>query len=102
MKAVFVVGGLDVFVQASGECRFFMHSIDRVSGVKSPLGVARWEPDDDLFDLVLVGGDALIPDGSALMNTLVTRLDAVRSWYKDSEKPDPHLGILLGDNTASH
>lgn len=101
MGAVFVVGSLDVHVQPSGETRFFLTGISRFSGQQTPLGVARWEPGDRAFSLSLTGGGALFPEGSSLMDTLVTRLDAVRTWYQSHEPPDPHLGIILGDNTAS-
>lgn len=102
MGAVFVVGSLDVHVERSGESRFFLTGISRFSGQQAPLGVARWEPGDPGFALSLTGGGALIPEDSPLMETLVTRLDAVRTWYHSHERPDPHLGIVIGDNTASH
>lgn len=102
MNAVFVVGGLDVYVQASGERRFFLSGISRTGSERCPLGIARWEPGDTAFELHLNGQEAYFPQGSQLMEDLLTRLDAVRSWYRSQERPDPHLGILIGDNTASH
>jgi hypothetical protein len=102
MNAVFVVGGLDVYVQASGERRFFLSGISRTGSERTPLGIARWEPGDAAFDLHIHGQEAYFPEGSQLLEDLVTRLDAVRTWYRAQERPDPHLGILIGDNTASH
>lgn len=99
--AVFVVGGLDVHVQVSGERRFFLSAAHRDSGVPLQLGTARWEPGDRVFVLSLGGSDAYFPDGSELLATLVTKLDAVRSWHVEGIVPDAQLGILLGDNTAS-
>lgn len=102
MNAVFVVGGLDVYVQASGERRFFLSAISRTGTERCPLGVVRWEPGGDAFDLHLNAQDAYFPDESGLLDTLLARLNAVRSWYAEQEKPDPRLGIIFGDNTASH
>lgn len=102
MNAVFVVGGLDVYVQASGERRFFLSAISRTGSERCQLGIARWEPDAKAFDLHIQGQEAYFPEGSQLLEDLVTRLDAVRTWYRSRERPDPRLGILLGDNTASH
>jgi len=101
MRAVFVVGTLDVYVQDSGERRFYLFGINRTNDERCPLGVARWEPGGLAFELSLAGGEAFFPQGSALMDALVTRLDAVRAWYQSCERPDPHLGIFIGDNTVS-
>jgi len=102
VNAVFVVGGLDVYVQASGERRFFLSAISRTGHERCQLGIARWEPYGEAFELNLNGQEAYFPEGSTLLDDLVTRLDAVRTWYRSQERPDPHLGILIGDNTASH
>lgn len=102
MSAVFVVGGLDVYVQVSGERRFYMSATSRTTGQPMHLGVARWEPDEAGFVLNLGGSDAYFPAGSPLLDTLVDKLDAVRHWYRTRQRPDPRLGIILRDDTASH
>lgn len=100
--AAFVVGGLDVHVQVSGERRFFLSAAHRETGQPLQLGAARWEPGDAAFVLSLGGSDAYFPDGSPLLATLVTKLDAVRTWHQSGTHPDAQLGIIIGDNTASH
>lgn len=102
MNAIFVVGGLDVYVQVSGERRFFLSATSRATGQPMHLGVARWEPGETGFVLNLGGSDAYFPIGSALMDTLVNKLDAVREWHRTRQRPDPRLGIILTDDTASH
>lgn len=100
LRAVFVVGGLDVYVELSGQYRFFLSGINRGGGERCPLGVARWEPGDIAFDLHLAQRDVYFPTGSELMQSLVDKLDAVRTWYLQRQVPDPRLGILLSDNTV--
>ena len=101
MRAVFVVGSLDVYVELSGQYRFYLSGINRDGTERHPLGVARWEPDDIAFDLHLIGDGAYFPEGTPLMQTLVDKLDAVRTWYLHHIAPDPRLGILFADNTVS-
>lgn len=102
MRAAFVVGGLDVHVQLSGERRFFLSAVDRATRNGSQLGTARWEPGDRAFVLSLGAADGDFPDGSVALETLVCKLDALRAWHLRGVRPAPHLGIVIGDNTASH
>lgn len=102
MNAVFVVGGLDVHVQPSGDRRFFLSATSRASGQRILLGVARWEPDETGFVLNFGGSDAYFPVGSALLETLVDKLHAVREWQRTRQRPDPRLGIIFTRDTASH